>query len=172
MRRYPFAVPGFVHLTSAGGPAIVDRLRGAMEPLVMALLHRFDAGSDVRVITTDEMDTREGEDWPKEWWLRTAFIPTAAPDPINAKERAWMTVEYSRWEDSEDWTMQAFFRVAEVEFSLSTDSDASEPVLNLVGTKLPAGDIRVVEEVLRAHFGGPAANAPSSAGAMPHTVAL
>ena len=52
--------------------------------------------------------------------------------------------------------MQAFFRVADVEFSLSTDSTHTEPTLTLVAARLPAGDIRVIEEVLRAHFGGPA----------------
>ena len=156
MHRYPFAVPGLVRLTSTGGSAVVDRLRGAMEPLVMAILHRFDAGRDVRSLTTDELDTRSGDDFPREWWIRTAFVPASAPDPVNAKERAWMTIEYTRWDDSEDWSMQAFFRVAEVEFSLAADSDAADPVLNLVGTKLPTGDIRIIEEVLRAHFGGSA----------------
>ena len=42
MRRYPFTVPGMVRLTSGGGASVVDRLRGAMEPLVMAIIHRFD----------------------------------------------------------------------------------------------------------------------------------
>ena len=154
MRRYPFAVPGLVRLTAAGGSAVVERLRGAMEPLVMAILHRFDAGRDVRTLTTDELDTRSGDEFPREWWIRTAFVAASAPDPVSAKERAWMTIEYSRWEDSEDWSMQAFFRVADVEFSLAADSDAADPVLNLLGTQLPAGDIRMIEEVLRAHFGG------------------
>ncbi len=170
MRRYPFAVPGLIRLTSTGGSSIVDRLRGAMEPLVMAILHRFDAGSDVRILTTDELDTRNDDDYPREWWLRTAFIPASAPDPANARERAWMTIEYSQWEDSEDWSMQAFFRVADVEFSLATDSDADEPVLNLIGTRLPAGDIRVIEEVLRAHFGGPSAIEPTPRGTLAHPV--
>lgn len=155
MRRYPFAVPGLVRLTSPGGPELVSRLRSTMEPLVMAILHRFDAGNDVRVFTTDELDTRGGDEFPKEWWVRTAFVPADSPDPTAAKERAWMAIEYSRWEDSEDWSFQAFFRVADVEFSLATDSDAVDPVLNLIGAKLPAGDLRVVEEVLRAHLGGP-----------------
>ena len=31
----------------------------------------------------------------------------------------------------------------------------TEPILTLVASQLPAGDIRIVEEVLRAHFGGP-----------------
>ena len=154
MRRYPFAVPGLVRLTASGGPDLVGRLRGTMEPLVMAILHRFESGSDVRVLTTDELDTREGDEFPKEWWVRTAFVPASSPDPTAAKERAWMTIEYSRWEESEDWSFQAFFRVADVEFSLATNSDAADPVLNLLGAKLPAGDIRVVEEVLRAHLGG------------------
>ena len=154
MRRYPFAVPGLVRLTSSGGPGLVSRLRSTMEPLVMAILHRFESGNDVRVFTTDELDTRDGAEFPKEWWVRTAFVPASSPDPTAAKERAWMTIEYSRWEDSEDWSFQAFFRVADVEFSLATDSDAVDPVLNLLGAKLPAGDIRVIEEVLRAHLGG------------------
>ena len=168
MRKYPFAVPGFVRLTASGGFSVVDRLRGAMEPLMMAILHRFDAGRDVQIVTTDEMDTRDNEEHPREWWLRTAFVPNSAPDPLKAKERAWMTIEYSRWEDSEDWSMQAFFRVADVEFSLSTDSDASEPVLNLLAAQLPAGDIRITEEVLRAHFGGPNASASPPQGTMSH----
>ena len=168
MRKYPFAVPGLRRLTSVGGPAIVDRLRGAMEPLVMAILHRFDAGSNVRIVTTDELDTRTDEAYPREWWLRTAFVPASAPDAAQAKERAWMTIEYSKWEDSEDWSMQAFFRVADVEFSLSTDSDAHEPVLNLLGAQLPSGDIRLIEEVLRAHFGGPHSTATVPQGSFSH----
>ena len=154
MRRYPFAVPGLVRLTASGGSGLVSRIRATMEPLVMAILHRFDSESAVRAFTTDELDTREGEEFPKEWWIRTAFVPAASPDPAVAKERAWMTIEYSRWEEAEDWSFQAFFRVADVEFSLAADSDQTDPVVNLVGSRLPAGDLRMIEEVIRAHLGG------------------
>ncbi len=156
MRRYPFTVPGMVRLTSGGGASVVDRLRGAMEPLVMAIIHRFDQAASVKAVSSDELHTLDGDEFPKEWWVRTAFVPSAAEDPSKARERAWLAIEFSRWEDSEDWSMQAFFRVADVEFSLSTDSTHSEPTLTLVAARLPAGDIRVIEEVLRAHFGGPA----------------
>ena len=137
MRRYPFTTPGLVRLTTGGGPSVVDRLRSAMEPLVMAVLHRFDSGLSVRAISSDEINTLAEAEYPREWWVRTAFIPSDAPDPNNAKEKAWLTIEYSRWEESEDWTMQAFFRVADVEFSLSTSSEEEEPVLNLLGAHLP-----------------------------------
>jgi len=126
-----------------------------MEPIVMAILHRFDDRESVRAVSSDELHTLEDEDFPREWWVRTAFVPAAAIEPAKARERAWLTVEYSRWETHEEWTMQAFFRVAEVEFSLAASSDDAEPTLTLVASHLPAGDIRVVEEVLRAHFGGP-----------------
>ena len=104
--------------------------------------------------------------------MRTAFIPAAAQDPETAKEKAWLTIEYSKWEDTEDWSMQAFFRVADVEFSLSTDSEATEPTLNLVGARLPAGDIQIIEEVLRAHFGGPASHMPSYRGPLQHPMGM
>ena len=54
MRRYPFTVPGMVRLTSGGGVSVVDRLRGAMEPLVMALIHRFDQSVSVRAVNSEE----------------------------------------------------------------------------------------------------------------------
>ena len=106
--------------------------------------------------------------------LRRADTRSAsdAPDPNNAKEKAWLTIEYSRWEESEDWTMQAFFRVADVEFSLSTSSEEEEPVLNLLGAHLPAGDIRNIEELLRAHFGGPATQMTPSQGMLQHPMGM
>ena len=155
MRRYPFIVPGMVRLTSGGGPSVVDRLRSGMEPFVMALLHRFDATKSVKAVSSDEIHTLDGKAFPKEWWVRTSFVPADAEAPERAKECAWLTIEYSRWEESEDWSLQAFFRVADVEFSLSTDSSTDQPILNLVATQLPSGDIQRVEEMLRAHFGGP-----------------
>mgnify|MGYP004124064585 CR=1 FL=1 len=172
MRRYPFAVPGIVRLTSGGGASVVERLRSAMEPLVMAILHRFDATCSVRAVSSDEINTLEENEFPREWWVRTAFISTAAENPATAKEKAWLTIEYSRWESSEDWSMQAFFRIADVEFSLSTDSAATEPTLNLVGARLPTGDIRIIEEVLRAHFGGPASHAHTYRGPLQHPIGL
>jgi len=126
-----------------------------MEPLVMALIHRFDSSESVKAVSSDELHTLDGDEYPKEWWVRTAFVPSGATDPSKARERAWLAIEFSRWETDEDWSMQAFFRVADVEFSLSTDSSNTEPTLTLVATQLPTGDIRMVEEVLRAHFGGP-----------------
>ena len=155
MRRYPFTVPGMVRLTSGGGASVVDRLRGAMEPLVMALIHRFDKSASVRAVSSDELHTLDGDEYPQEWWVRTAFVPSESVDAAKARERAWLAIEFSRWETGEDWSMQAFFRVADVEFSLSTDSTHDEPTLTLLASQLPAGDIRIIEEVLRAHFGGP-----------------
>jgi hypothetical protein len=172
MRRYPFTVPGLVRLTSGGGLNIVDRLRGAMEPLIMAMLHRFDGAVPVRAISSDEVNTLTDAEYPREWWVRTAFIPAKEPDPSAAAERAWLTIEYSRWEDSEDWCMQAFFRVAEVEFSLGTSSDGEPGILQLVAAGLPARDIGAIEEVLRAHFGGPGASAGGAGGSNQHTVSL
>ena len=128
----------------------------------MALLHRFDASINVRPVSSDELNTMDGDEYPREWWVRTSYVPADAPVPSKARERAWLTIEYSRWPDSEDWSMQAFFRVADVEFSLSTDSSADAATLNLVASQLPAGDIRMVEEVLRAHFGGPSQSPVSS----------
>ena len=172
MRRYPFTVPGMVRLTTGGGPSVVERLRSAMEPLMMAVLHRFDSGISVRAISSDEINTLGEEEYPREWWVRTAFVPTGATDIETAKERAWLTIEYSRWEDSEDWNMQAFFRVADVEFSLSTSSDEKEPILNLLGARLPAGDIQNIEELLRAHFGGPASQMTPSQGMLQHPMGM
>jgi hypothetical protein len=161
-----------VRLTTGGGPSVVERMRSGMEPLVMAILHRFDPGTSVQAVSSDEMNTLQDEDFPREWWVRTAFVPTSAPDPDSAKEKAWLTIEYSKWEDSEEWTMQAFFRVSDVEFSLSTDSSATEPTLNLVGSKLPAGDIQIIEQLLRAHFGGPATQMAPVQGTLQHPMAL
>jgi len=172
MRRYPFTVPGLVRLTSSGGLNIVDRLRGAMEPLMMAILHRFDSAVPVRAITSDELNTLTEAEFPREWWVRTAFIPVSEPESEKATERAWLTIEYSRWEESEDWCMQAFFRVADVEFSLGASSDGEAGILQLVGAGLPARDIQIIEEVLRAHFGGPGASPGGAAGSNQHTVSL
>jgi len=172
MRRYPFTVPGLVRLTTGGGPSVVERLRSGIEPLVMAILHRFESSASVQAVSSDEMNTLQDEEFPREWWVRTAFVPATASDPSTAKEKAWLTVEYSKWEDCEEWTMQAFFRVSEVEFSLSTDSSQRDPVLNLVGTKLPAGDIQIIEELLRAHFGGPATQMSPVQGTLQHPMAL
>ena len=172
MRRYPFTVPGLVRLTSGGGVNIVERLRGAMEPLVMAILHRFDSAVPVRAISSDALNTLADAAYPREWWVRTAFVPSGAPDPSEVTERAWLTIEYSRWEDSEEWCMQAFFRVAEVEFSLGVSSDDEGGILQLVGAALPARDIQIIEEVLRAHFGGPGASTAGAAGSNQHTVSL
>ena len=155
MRRYPFTVPGLVRLTAGGGVSVVDRLRGAMEPLVMAVVHRFSPDIQVQPVTTDEMNTLDGDEYPREWWVRTSFVTIDAPDATKAREAAWLSIEYTRWEDSEDWAMQAFFRVADVEFSLSTDSSVGEPVLNLLVHSLPRGDIQTIQALLRAHFGGP-----------------
>lgn len=126
-----------------------------MEPLVMALIHRFDPSVSVKAVSSDELNTLDGDEYPKDWWVRTAFVPSEAVDPSKARERAWLAIEFSRWETDEDWSLQAFFRVADVEFSLSTDSSNEESTLTLVASKLPTGDIRIIEEVLRAHFGGP-----------------
>lgn len=172
MRRYPFTVPGMVRLISGGGPSVVERLRSGLEPLVMAILHRFDPALAVQAVSSDELNTLDDEEYPREWWVRTSFVPAGVPDPSTAKERAWLTVEYSKWEAEEEWTMQAFFRVAEVEFSLSMSSDANEPILNLVGAKLPAGDIQIIEELLRAHFGGPASHMTPTRGTLQHPAAL
>jgi hypothetical protein len=68
--------------------------------------------------------------------------------------------------------MQAFFRVADVEFSLGATSDGEAGILQLVGAALPARDIQVIEEVLRAHFGGPGASAGGASGSNQHTVSL
>jgi hypothetical protein len=172
MRRYPFTVPGLVRLTTGGGPSVVERLRSGIEPLVMAILHRFEADGSVQAVNSDEMNTLHDEEYPREWWVRTAFISASAPDPDTAKEKAWLTIEYSRWEESEEWTMQVFFRVSEVEFSLSTDSSETDPILNLVGSQLPAGDIQIIEELLRAHFGGPAAQMAPVQGTLQYPMAL
>ena len=115
MRRYPFIVPGMVRLTSGGGPSVVERLRSGMEPLVMALIHRFDASERVRAVSSDELQTLSEPEFPQEWWVRTAFVPVDASDPSAAKERAWLTIEYSRWESTDDWSMQAFIRIADIE---------------------------------------------------------
>ncbi len=170
MRRYPFTVPGLVRLTAGGGPTVVQRLRSGLEPLVMALLHRFDPAASTRAVSSDEMNTLDGPEYPQEWWVRTGFVPADAKDPSQAKERAWLTIEYSRFESEDEWAMQAFFRVAEVEFSLSTNSAADPTTLNLVATHLPAGDIRIVEETLRAHFGGPGMSRLDES--KPHTLAM
>jgi hypothetical protein len=172
MRRFPFAVPGMIRLTSGGGSSVVDRLRGAMEPLVMAVLHRFDAQLKVQAVNSGELHTLSGDEYPKEWWVRTAFVPQAAPEPEKAKEMAWLTIEYSQWEDSEEWVMQAFFRVSEVEFSLHANSAEAEPILNLVATRMPSGDIQIIEELLRAHFGGPASSNAPMYGTTQHTICL
>ena len=68
--------------------------------------------------------------------------------------------------------MQAFFRVAEVEFSLGTSSDGEAGILQLVAAGLPARDIGAIEEVLRAHFGGPGASAGGAAGSSQHSISL
>ena len=172
MRRFPFAVPGMVRLTTGGGSIVVDRLKGGMEPLVMAILHRFDAQLAVQAVNSDELHTLDGDEYPKEWWVRTAFVPQAAEEPEKAKEMAWLTIEYSQWEDSEEWVMQAFFRVAEVEFSLHANSAEVESVLNLVTTRMPSGDIQIIEEILRAHFGGPATSTAPMYGTTQHTICL
>jgi len=161
-----------VRLTSGGGPSVVERLRSGLEPLVMAILHRFDSGGSVQAVSSDELNTLDDDEFPREWWVRTSFVPAGSPDPATAKEKAWLTIEYSKWESEEEWTMQAFFRVSEVEFSLSMNSAMDEPILNLVGAKLPAGDIQIIEELLRAHFGGPASNVTPAQGTLQHPMAL
>ncbi len=172
MRRYPFTVPGMVRLTSGGGPSVVERLRSGLEPLVMAILHRFDSSTSIQAISSDEMNTLQDDEYPREWWVRTAFVAANAPDPAKAKEQAWLTIEYSKWEAEEEWVLQAFFRVSEVEFSLSMDSGATEPILTLVASQLPAGDIQIIEELLRAHFGGPATQMSPLQGTLQHPMAL
>ena len=170
MRRYPFTVPGMVRMTTGGGTSVVERLRCGFEPLVMALIYRFDPKGAVCAVSSEELNTLDESEYPREWWVRTAFVPEAAADPSAARERAWLTVEYSRLESHEEWAMQAFFRVAEVEFSLSTNSEAESGTLHLVATRLPAGDIKVIEETLRAHFGGP--NSALQSGPTSHTLAI
>jgi hypothetical protein len=68
--------------------------------------------------------------------------------------------------------MQAFFRVSEVEFSLHANSAEAEPILNLVATRMPSGDIQIIEELLRAHFGGPASSNAPMYGTTQHTICL
>jgi len=153
MRRYPFAVPGFGRLTQDGGPGLVDRLRGALEPLVMSLIKTMDPDLRCRAVTTDAIHTLNGDEFPKEWWVRTSFVPADQPDASEATEVAWVSVEYSQWEEEETWAAQAFLRVADVEFSVSADSDTDKDVLHLRGIQLPSGDVAQIEDVLSAHFG-------------------
>jgi hypothetical protein len=152
MRRYPFTVPGFGLLTAGGGPGVVDRLRGALEPLVLSLIQTLDPDLACRAVTTDAVHTLDGEEFPKEWWVRTAFVPADVLEPGSAREVAWVTVEYSQWEEEETWVTQAFLRVADVEFSLSADSDAEAEVLNLRAVHLPSGDVTRIGDVLMEHF--------------------
>ena len=94
MRRYPFTVPGMVRLTSGGGASVVDRLRGAMEPLVMAIIHRFDQAASVKAVSSDELHTLDGDEFPKEWWVRTAIVPSAAEDPSKAvSAHGWPSIQ-------------------------------------------------------------------------------
>ena len=153
MRRYPFTVPGFGRLTEGGGPGVVDRLRGALEPLVMSLLKTLAPDLRCRAVTTDAVHTLNDSGFPKEWWVRTSFVPADVLDASEAKELAWVSVEYSQWEEEETWAAQAFLRVADVEFSVSADSDTESDILNLRGTHLPSGDVMRIEDVLSAHFG-------------------
>jgi hypothetical protein len=153
MRRYPFTVPGFGRLTQGGGPGVVDRLRGALEPLVMSFIKSLAPDLPCRAVTTDAIHTLGGEEFPKEWWVRTSFVPAGVLDVADAKEVAWVSVEYSQWEESETWAVQVFLRVAEVEFSLGADSDGEQDVLVLRGMHLPSGDVTRIGEVLAAHFG-------------------
>jgi hypothetical protein len=153
MRRYPFTVPGFARLTQGGGPGIVDRLRGALEPLVMSFIKTLAPDLRCRAVTTDAIHTLGGEEFPKEWWVRTSFVLADVPDGADAEELAWLSVEYSQWEESETWAVQAFLRVAEVEFSIGADSDGEPDVLQLRGVHLPSGDVTRIGDLLTAHFG-------------------
>lgn len=132
---------------------MVDRLRGALEPLVMSFMSSLAPQLRCRAVTTDAVHTLEGDEFPKEWWVRTSFVPADVHDAESAKELAWVSVEYSQWEDGETWAAQAFLRVADVEFSVSADSDTEKDVLNLRGVHLPSGDVARIEDVLSAHFG-------------------
>ena len=153
MQRYPFTVPGFGRLIEEGGPGVVDRLRGALEPLVMSLIKTMDPELRCRAVTTDAIHTLQGAEYPKEWWVRTSFVPADVLDASEAKELAWVSVEYSQWEEEETWAVQAFLRIADVEFSVGADSDGDPDVVNLRGARLPSGDVSRIEDVLSAHFG-------------------
>ena len=155
MRRTPIIVAGFDRLVAAGGSGLVDRLQGALEPLTRALLTTFVPDQRLRPVTSDEMNTLDASEFPREWWVRTSFIAADAPDPDKARELAWVSIEYSQWESEENWAVQLFFRVSDIEFSLSADSDSEMPALLLHADRLPSGDIVRIEEVLRTHLGGP-----------------
>jgi hypothetical protein len=119
----------------------------------MSFIKALEPDLRCRAVTTDAVHTLGGEEFPKEWWVRTSFVPADALDTADAKELAWVSVEYSQWEESETWAVQAFLRVAEVEFSLGADSDAEPGVLVLRGRHLPSGDVTRIGDVLVAHFG-------------------
>jgi len=153
MRRYSFTAPGFGRLTEDGGPGVVDRLRGGLEPLVMDLIQTLAPQLRCRAVTTDAIHTLDGDEYPQEWWVRTSFVPADTMDTTSAQEHAWVSVEYSRWEESETWAVQGFVRVAEVEFSLSADCEGTAGVIEVRGQRLPSGDVVRIEDVLSAHFG-------------------
>ena len=132
---------------------MVDRLRGALEPLVMSLIKALEPELLCRAVTTDAVHTLNEEEYPREWWVRTSFVPADAPDAAAAKEVAWVSVEYSQWEEEETWVVQAFMRVADVEFSLSADNGSEPDVLNLRAVHLPSGDVARIGVVLASHFG-------------------
>ncbi len=153
MRRYPFTVPGFARLVDGGGAGIVDRLRGGLEPLVMSILHYLAPELKCRAISSDEMNTLEDAEWPREWWVRTAFVPKDAPDVAKAKEYAWVSIEYSQWEEEETWAVQVFVRAAELDFSLSADNDTGASTVMLSAERLPTQDSNRIGEILIEHFG-------------------
>jgi hypothetical protein len=80
-------------------------------------------------------------------------VGTEVPAGADAKEQAWLSIEFTRWESAEDWAMQAFFRLPERAFSLSTDSSLDPPVLHLLVEKMSDADVVVIQEILKAHFG-------------------
>ena len=106
-----------------------------------------------RAVTSDAIHTLSSPEYPREWWVRTSFVPADVLDASTAKELAWVSVEYSQWEEGETWAAQAFLRVADVEFSVAADSDTERDVLNLRGVQLPSGDVARIEDVLSSHFG-------------------
>jgi hypothetical protein len=153
MRRYPFTVPGFGRLTSGGGPGVVDRLRGALEPLVMSIIRTLDPELRCRAVSTDALYTLGAIEYPREWWVRTSFVPADVLDAGSAKEIAWVSVEYTQYEEGETWAAQVFVRVADVEFSIGADSDMESDLIHLRGSHLPSGDVDRLEDVFAAHFG-------------------
>jgi hypothetical protein len=153
MLRYPFTVPGFARLVESGGSRKVDRLRGGLEPLVMSVIQYLSPRLACQAVSSEELNTLDQAEYPREWWVRTAFVPAEADDAAAAREYAWLTIEYSQWEEEENWAVQAFIRVAEVEISLSADSDSGDTTITLHADRLPTRDSSRIGEIMVEHFG-------------------